>query len=291
MSEKTQTIAMSGASGFVGSSLARRFAAKGWTTIPLGRREFSLPAEELAQHLQGVDCIVNLAGAPVISRWTKEYKKIMYQSRVDLTAKLVKACTLLERKPRVFLSASAIGCYASTGTHTEKDHVLADDFLANLTRDWEREAFRAKDLAIRTAIFRFGVILARDGGAMAKMLPPFRLGLGGTIGNGRQPFSWIHLTDLLRVFEQAINNAGYEGIYNLTAPHPTTNAGLTKALGKGLARPTIFHVPKFVLRLQFGDGAQILTSGQTVIPERLLASGFQFEFADIAEAVADCLRA
>lgn len=289
MQENTRIIAITGASGFVGSNLCRRFEENGWQIIPLGRKEFSLSAQELAKRLQGADCIVNLAGAPVISRWTEEYKEVIYQSRVALTAKLVNACTLLETKPRVFLSASAIGCYSSTGTHTEKDHVLIDGFLGKLVRDWEHEALKVQALGIRTAIFRFGVVLGQGGGALAKMLTPFRLGLGGRLGNGKQPFSWIHIKDLGRVFETAINDSSYAGLYNMTAPHPTTNAGLTRALGKALSRPTILPVPVIVLRLLFGEGAQLLTSGQAVLPQRLLDSGFRFDFPTIEAAVADCI--
>jgi uncharacterized protein len=281
---------MSGASGFVGSNLCRRFQENGWETIALGRKEFALSTEELANRLQGVDVIVNLAGAPVISRWTEAYKEILYESRITLTRKLVSTCILMEKTPRVFLSASAIGCYSTTGTHTEEDHVLADDFLGRLALDWEQEAFRAKAFDCRTAVFRFGVVLGRDGGALAKMLTPFKLGLGGTIGNGRQPFSWIHKKDLVRVFEAAINDSTYEGVYNMTAPHPTNNLGLTQALGRALSRPTLLPVPEFVLRWLYGEGAQVLTSGQTVIPKRLLDSGFQFDFPSIDNAVADCLK-
>lgn len=290
MGKDKHIIAMSGATGFVGTSLGRRFADNGWQIIPLGRKEFSLPTADLAELLARADCIVNLAGAPVLGRWTPEYKKIMRQSRVALTEKLVNACVLLEEKPKVFLSASAIGCYTATATHTEEKHVLADDFLGKLVRDWEQAALKAKDLGLRTAIFRFGVVLGPKGGALAKMITPFRLGLGGRIGTGHQPFSWIHIDDLVRAFETAINTSGYEGIYNLTAPTPTTNAGLTRALGLALSRPTFLPVPVFVLRMLFGEGAQVLTSGQSVLPQRLLDSGFVFDFPTIAEAVADCVR-
>jgi len=287
--KEPHVIAMSGASGFIGSNLCRKFQEYDWRIVTLGREEFSLPQEKLAKRLQGVDIIVNLAGAPVINRWTEAYKKIMYQSRVTLTQKLVNACSLIENHP-VFLSASAIGCYPPTGTHTEDDNNLTDDFLGHLARDWEQEAFRAKDFGSRVAVFRFGVVLGQGGGALAKMILPFKLGIGGTIGNGRQPFSWIHIRDLVRVFEDAINTPSYEGIYNMTAPHPTTNLGLTKALGKALSRPTVFPVPGFALRLMYGEGAQVLTSGQTVLPKRLLDRGFQFDFSSIEEAVTDCLK-
>jgi len=288
--KKHHIIGMSGASGFIGSNLCRRFQENDWEIVALGRKEFALSPKELAKRMQGVDVIVNLAGAPVIHRWNEEYKKIMYRSRITLTRKLVNACILMDNTPRVFLSASAVGCYSTTGTHTEDDNNLADDFLGHLTRDWENEAFRAKEFDSRIAVFRFGVVLGQGGGALAKMISPFKLGVGGTIGNGRQPFSWIHIKDLVRVFEASINDSSYEGVYNMTAPHPTTNLGLTKALGKALSRPTILPVPGFVLRMLYGEGAQILTSGQTVLPKRLLDSGFQFDFPSIEEAVTDCLR-
>lgn len=290
MKGKNHIVAVSGASGFVGSNLCRRFLENGWEIVPLGRKEFALPADELAKQMLGVDVIVNLAGAPVINRWTNEYKEILYHSRVTLTRKLVDACLLMKNIPRAFLSASAVGCYASTGIHSENDHVLADNFLGNLTKNWENEAFKGKSFGIRTAVFRFGVVLGRRGGALEKMVLPFKLGLGGTIGNGKQPFSWIHIKDLVRVFEAAVDDSSYEGVYNMTSPQPATNLELTKALGKALSRPTILSVPEFFLRILYGEGAQVLTSGQTAVPQRLMDRGFQFEFPSIGEAVVDCLR-
>jgi uncharacterized protein len=283
-------MAMSGASGFVGSNLCRRFKENGWKIITLGRKEFTLSEEELAQHMQGAEVIVNLAGASVMARWTEKYKKLIYESRVVLTRKLVMACTLMEKAPHVFLSASAIGCYSSAGTHTEESNMLADDFLGHLIRNWEYEALRSKEFGSRTTVFRFGVVLGPGGGALSKMLFPFKLGLGGTIGNGKQPFSWIHIKDLIRVFEAAIIDSTFEGVYNMTSPHPTNNLGLTKAIGIALSRPTILPVPGFVLRLLYGEGANVLTSGQTVIPKRLMESGFQFDFPSIDDAVSDCLK-
>lgn len=280
---------MSGASGFVGSKLRQRFENKGRQVIALGRTELALPTEELARLMRRVNCIVNLAGAPVIHRWSQAYKKVMVQSRVALTRKLVNACALLDAPPQVFLSASAIGCYPPSGTHSEKIHCLTNDFLGNLVRDWEHEAMMARGLGIRTAVFRFGVVLGPGGGALTKMLVPFRLGLGGRIGSGKQSFSWIHLQDLERVFEEALQDTSYEGIYNLTSPSPTTNTGLTRVLSKVLARPAILPVPEFVLQILFGEGAQVLTTGQAVIPQRLLDRGFHFDFPTLDKAVADCV--
>jgi uncharacterized protein (TIGR01777 family) len=283
------TIAVSGASGFVGSRLVAAFQKKGWKTIPLGRQDFKLTPAELGKRLQGADVIVNLAGAPIIARWTKEYKKIMFFSRVDVTTKIVHTCSLLETRPKLLLSTSAIGYYASQGVHTEEEYVKADDYLGTLTQAWEEAALKAGEIGMRVVIFRFGVVLGREGGALKKMLTPFKAGLGGTIGDGSQPFSWVHIDDLIRAYDKVIQDTTCEGVYNLTAPEPTTNKGLTVALGKALRKPTIFKVPQFVLRLQFGEGAQVLTKGQTVIPKRLLDNGFQYTFSDIDSAVKDCV--
>lgn len=287
MDEKKYKIAMSGATGFVGSNLDSSFRELKWQVIPLDRNDFT--SGLLAEKMKGADAVVNLAGAPVIKRWSEEYKKTMYESRVDITKRLVSACSQMDPKPKLFISASAIGYYASGGPHTETKHVKADTFLGHLAEDWEKESMKAQELGIRTVIFRFGVILGKDGGALKEMLTPFKLGMGGTIGDGSQPFSWVHIKDLIRAFQSAVDDASYEGIYNLTSPHPTTNKGLTKAIGKALGKPAIMQVPKFVLRLQFGEGAQVLTEGQHVLPERLLGRGFSFLFDEVEDAVKDCV--
>jgi uncharacterized protein (TIGR01777 family) len=282
-------IAMSGASGFVGKYLVGVFDREGWSVVPITRKELGGSAEGLRDLVEGADVIVNLAGAPIIKKWTRTYKKELYSSRVETTRKIVGALKSLTTKPRAFISASAIGIYGTEGTHTEETHSLANDFLGSLARDWEEAALEARELNIRTVIFRFGVVLGKDGGALQSMLPPFKAGIGGTIGDGKQPFSWVHIKDLARAFTAAIKDDSFVGIYNLTAPNPTTNRELTKTLGKILKRPTVFRVPAFVLKVQFGEGAQVLTKGQRVIPQRLLESGFDFEFPDIEAALRDCV--
>jgi len=283
------TVAVSGASGFVGSRLVAAFQQWGWGTIALGREDFKLAPADLGKRLHGADVIVNLAGAPIIERWTEEYKKIIYASRVEVTKKIVDACSLLETRPGLLISTSAVGYYASKGVHTEEDHVRAEDFLGTLTLAWEGAALQARALNMRVVIFRLGVVLGREGGPLKKMLVPFKAGLGGTIGDGLQPFSWVHVDDLIRAYAKVINDSACEGIYNLTAPKPTTNKGLTRALSAALHRPAVLQIPRFVLRLQFGEGAQVLTKGQAVLPKRLLDSGFQFRFSDIDGAIRDCV--
>lgn len=280
---------MSGATGFVGSHLRQRFEKEGWEVIAVDRKALSMEADELAGKMAGGDVVVNLAGAPIISRWSKEYKKVLYDSRIKVTEKLVQACGKMDAKPGLFISTSAVGYYADQGTHSEGNYVKADGFLGDLASDWEQAALGAEDLGLRTVIFRFGIVMGKDGGALKKMLLPFKLGLGGTIGSGDQGFSWIHIEDLIRAYFRAINDPAFSGVYNLTSPEPTTNRGLTKALGRALCRPTLLRVPGFVLRLQFGEGAGTLTGGQKVLPERLLQSGFDFVFSDIESAVKDCV--
>lgn len=290
MAEKKQhTIAMSGSTGFVGKRLYEVLRENGWDIIPLGREDFASPATDLARKLEGADVIINLAGAPIIKHWTAGYKKVLYDSRITVTRKLVEACGEMAVKPGVFISTSAIGFYADDGQHTEKKFVQADTFLGNLTQKWEEEAMKAESLGPRTIIFRFGVVLGKNGGALQQMLLPFKLGLGGHVGKGSQSFSWIHIEDLIQAYITAINTPSFHGVYNLTTPHPTTNRGLTKALGKALCRPTFFRVPHLILRLQFGEGATVLTGGQHVLPEHLLESNFTFQFPTIEEAVKDCV--
>ncbi len=279
---------MSGASGFVGSYLSRAFAEMGWQVLPLGRKDLALSSENLAAKMAGCDVIVNLAGAPVIGRWTAAYKKIMYNSRIDTTRKIVRACSKMKDRPALFISTSAIGIYADKGVHTETDFSRSEGFLGHLAQDWEKQATQAEKLDMRTIIFRFAVVLGKNGGALQKMILPFKLGLGGKIGDGSQAFSWVHIHDLARAYIHVIEKKDCTGVYNLSAPHPTTNQGLTKALGKALCRPTLLRVPRFILRLRFGEGAQTITGGQKALPQRLLEDGFRFDFEHIEKAVQGC---
>lgn len=282
-------IAITGASGFVGTNLTRAFEEKGWKVTNLVRADFRSGPKWISKKLEGTDVVVNLAGAPVIKRWTEGYKKTMYHSRVDLTRALLSALGLMDNKPGVFISTSAVGFYSSSGRHDEYDYKQAGDFLGQMAHDWEQEALKAKALGIRTVVFRFGIVLGRNGGALKQMLLPFRLGIGGTVGDGSQAFSWIHMEDLVRAFISAMDKESYEGTYNLCSPTPSTNKGLTRALAKALGRPAILRVPEFVLKLQYGQGAEVLTKGQTVYPKRLVESGFKFVFTDIERAVRDCV--
>ena len=281
--------AITGASGFVGTHLTHAFEAKGWQVLGLVKEDFLQGPEALSRRINGIDVVVNLAGAPVISRWTEGYKKTMYQSRVALTRTLVEAIGLMNEKPGLLVSTSAVGFYSPEGEHDEYNYDQADDFLGSMAGDWEQEALKAEELGIRTVIFRFGIVLGRNGGALKQMLLPFRLGMGGTVGDGSQALSWVHMEDLIRAFLLSIEDNSLAGAYNLCAPNPSTNRGLTRALAKALKRPAFLRVPEIVLKLQYGQGAEVLTKGQRVFPKRLLEAGFSFSYTDIEEAVRDCV--
>ncbi|MGE4398329.1 MAG: TIGR01777 family oxidoreductase [Campylobacterales bacterium] len=277
-------IAISGASGFVGSFLCEYFSKQGHEVAKIGIKDFD---GNLAAKLEGAQLVINLAGAPIIGRWSAEYKKILVSSRLDTTNKLAEAICAIGDKPKVFFCASAVGYY-DEGDNDEYNYKKADDFLGGLCESWENAAKAVESCGVKCVNMRFGIVIGKNGGALAQMLPIFRAGLGGKIGSGNQGFSWIHLSDLARAIEFLYERGG-SGAYNFTAPNPTTNAGLTKALGSALHRPTIFPVPEFALRLIYSEGAKVLTSGQKVYPKKLLESGFAFEFENIDSAVVDAV--
>ncbi|WP_419770440.1 MAG: TIGR01777 family oxidoreductase [Candidatus Marinarcus sp.] len=282
-----KTIAITGASGFVGTHLTHFFKELGYEVLKISRAELLQP-NVLEVTLSKTDIVINLAGANIIHRWTESYKKELYSSRIDTTKALVTAIKTISNKPKVFISTSAVGIYSNKQINSEDDFEYAEGFLATLCQTWEEEALKAKENT-RVCIFRFGIVLGKDGGALQSMLPPFKLGLGGTIGNGNQYFSFIHIDDLMQAFKFVIEKETLEGAFNLAAPTPTTNKGLTLALGKTLKKPTFLPVPPFVLRLIFSEGATVLTDGQSMIPKRLEESGFKFTYQNIEETIENLL--
>lgn len=277
-------IVVSGASGFVGQHLSKMFSSNNYEVVSIKRSDLQNP-EKLTSLIDNSKVLINLSGANIISRWSDEYKKVLYSSRIDTTKALVDAMKLCTNKPQTFISTSAVGIYSNTQTQDENNYKYSNDFLSNLCQDWEAEANKAQELNIRTIIFRFGIVMGKDGGALSQMLLPFKLGLGGTIGNGNQAFSFIHIEDLESIYKLAIENEQMSGTYNMTAPEPTTNKGLTKALGNSLNRPTILPIPEFVLKLIFSEGAKVLTDGQSVVPQRLLDTGFNFKYNNIDKTI------
>ena len=261
-------VAFTGASGFVAAHLRERFS----DCVIIERKDTK---EEILAKLDGVDVVINLAGAPIIKRWNEEYKKILIDSRVRSTKKLVDAIN--ESSVKQLISTSAIGAYPDGVPCDESFVGYGGDFLAHLTKEWETEALKCNK---PTAIVRFGVILGADGGALASMLTPFRLGVGGVIGNGKMMMSWIDIDDLVGIYSFIIDKK-LTGVYNATSPKPITNHRFTKALGEILERPTIFPLPEFVLKLIFGEGASVLTGSKEVYPKALIDAGFEFRYRDI----------
>lgn len=278
-------IAIAGIGGFVGSRLKTGFLERGDTIVGIDRSDFAKGTDHIASLLDGCETIVNLSGAPIIARWSDEYKKILASSRIGTTAMLVDACASLSRKPACLISTSAVGIYRGDGIYDETVGQLSDDFLGRLCREWEAQAWRAAGFGIRVCITRFGIVVGPNGGALGTMLPVFRWGLGGPIGSGRQGFSWIHVDDLARAVERMADDRAMSGIYNLVAPNPSTNAGLTRALASALHRPAVIPVPLFLLHMVYGEGATVLADGQRVVPRRLLESGFSFLYPTLDEAV------
>lgn len=297
-------IFITGGTGFVGTYLSRELAGQGHEITILTRRE-KPPTPPLPgiSYITGDptqegpwmgaapehDWIINLAGASIFKRWTPDYKKEVYASRIRTTHNLVIALSEGDRR-QLFCSTSAVGYYGPRG-----DELLTEDspqdsyFLARLSEDWESEALKAQDLGIRVVITRFGIVLGRDGGALAQMAPMFRRFLGGPLGSGQQWFSWIHQADQVRAYNFIQEHPEIHGPVNFTAPRPVRNLELTKALGRVLNRPTALPAPAFIMRLALGEFAEALLTGQRVIPKKLLDAGFKFNFPSIQEALKDLL--
>ena len=278
-------IVMSGATGFIGTALLGTFIGKGWLVKSIDRQSFSMnDSEFLEKKIEGSDVVIHLAGAPILHKWTDAYKEEIYQSRINTTKKIVTAIKNANAKPGLFISGSAIGIYNTTGTHTEGSNDFADDFMAKVCKDWEYEALEAIAVT-RVVIFRTGVVLGKNGGALLMMQTPFKYGLGGKIGNGRQPFSWIALSDIVDAYIFAIENSDLSGIVNAVSPYPVTNQYFTQTFAKVLNQPAFLSIPSFALKMVYGEGAQALTTGQNVLPEKLLKTGFVFQYPTIEKAL------
>ncbi|HLX44355.1 MAG TPA: TIGR01777 family oxidoreductase [Bryobacteraceae bacterium] len=275
-------IAITGASGFIGRRLVSKLKVEG-NEVQL----VSLRTAPREQDLAGCGAVIHLAGEPVAQRWTSAARERIRASRVDATRSLVAA--LQKSPPATLISASAVGYYGPRGDEilTEKASP-ASDFLGQIAVDWEREAQKAEAFGVRVVTLRIAMVLGRDGGALKKMLPPFRLGLGGRIGTGKQWISWIHLEDLISMIEFALRTP-ISGPLNASAPNPVINAEFTRELARAVHRPAILPVPLFLLKLLFGQMAEILYASNRVIPEAALNAGFPFRFPEISGAFQDLL--
>ena len=278
-------IVVSGGSGFVGQPLVQRLLKRGDEVLVLSRDPTTVSAGRgipwsAVDEAGSADVVINLAGENVGSgRWTAERKRRILESRLRATGALVDTMRRALPKPRTFISASAVGFYGLHGDETlDENSPNGAGFLAEVTRRWE-EIARSADGMARVVIFRFGVVLARNGGALQKMLLPFRLGIGGPIGSGNQWMSWVDREDVLRAVEWAIDRPEVRGTYNITAPEPLRNRDFSRALGRALHRPSFMPVPGFMLRLIFGDMAdEALLGGQRVIPACATREGFTFAY-------------
>lgn len=299
-------VLITGATGFVGRALALRLLRDGhqvtaWVRSRKRARArlggdvalIEAPTATLAVHraVRAADAIVNLAGEPVAGgRWTAKRKQALAGSRIGVTADLVEAIAASDRKPRVLVSASAVGYYGDRGDETlHETSAPGSGFLSDLCQAWEAEAYRAQRLGVRVVTVRLGVVLGRGGGALAKLLTPFRLGVGGRLGDGKQVLPWIHLHDAAEILARAVTDSRLSGAVNAVAPRPVTNRELTKALGRELRRPALLPIPAFAIKAMMGEAASVLLASQRVEPRALARLGFRFQFPTLGEALADIL--
>jgi hypothetical protein len=296
-------IAITGASGLIGRRLLKILAADGHSLQVLSRHAgTNLPpgvrlsvwdsgrGAPPAESLQDVDAVVHLAGEPVAQRWTTHVRQTIRESRITGTRNLVQTLARLPHKPQVLVCASAVGYYGSRGDEIlNESSAPGGDYLAQLCVDWEKEAQAAEASGIRVVRVRTGLVLDARGGALPRMLPPFRLGLGGKLGNGQHWMSWIHLEDLGALFQFALANP-VSGPLNGVAPNPVINAEFTRALASAVHRPAIFPMPAFALRALFGEMSEVLLASQRALPQAAEAAGFRFRYPELAPALAAVLK-
>jgi hypothetical protein len=295
-------IAIAGGSGLIGQAVAKKLLpgndlvilSRNPARVRIGRGVEWHPGIEGAwqREVADADAIVNLAGENIgAARWSEERKKELRVSRIAATQALVDVVRRNRKSDRVFVSASAIGVYGDRGDEVlDESSPAGEGFLAELARDWEHEARLAEDAA-RVVITRFGIVLSKDGGALPRMLTPFRLGVGGRVGSGDQWWSWVVLDDIVSVIEWSLTAPGARGVYNATAPNPVTNRKFTAALGEVMHRPTIVPAPGFALKAMLGEMAEaLLLASQRVVPNRTMGDGFRFTYMEIDQALRHVLR-
>ncbi|MEA5551698.1 TIGR01777 family oxidoreductase [Anabaena cylindrica UHCC 0172] len=304
-------VAITGATGFVGSRLVERLHEEGHRVLVLSRNTNSahkvFPAQAFPNleimgytpvvsgawqdAIAGCDGVVNLAGEPIAEeRWTPQRKQEILNSRKLGTQKIVEAIAKANPKPSVLVNASAIGYYGTSETATfEENSPSGQDFLAQVCQEWEAEAQKVTDTGVRLVILRFGIVLGH-GGALGKMITPFKLFAGGPIGSGRQWFSWIHIDDIVNLILQALTKPNIEGVYNATAPNPVQMTDLSTTMGQVMNRPSWLPVPSFALEAMLGDGAIVVLEGQKVLPQRTQAAGFKYQYPNLPSALTQILK-
>ena len=286
----------------VGSRLVEELTKAGYTVRALtrnpstARAKLRIPGVELFspsqwhKGIRGSKAVVNLAGEPIATRWTPELKAEIKRSRVRTTKAVVDAINAVDEseRPQVFVSSSAVGFYGSSEMATfNESSASGRDYLAEVCREWEAAASNAKT---RVVILRNGIVLSKQGGALAKMIPVFQIFAGGPLGSGRQWCSWIHRDDVVGLILTAIEDSGWKGVYNATAPNPVRMAELCEALGQVMGRPSFFPVPDFALKTLLGEGAQVVLDGQRVLPAHAQKSGYQFKYSRVQDALRNILR-
>lgn len=297
-------IFISGGTGFVGTFLVRYLLDIGHSVIATG----SSSAPESVDHenflfisadttkkgpwqdsLNNIDALINLAGRTIFNRWSERYKKEIYNSRILTTRNLVEA--MPDDKAVVLCSTSAVGYYGDRGEEILKEDAgPGNDFLATVSMDWEKEALLAERKGARVAIMRFGVVLGKNGGALLKMIPAFKSFAGGPVGSGDQWFPWIHMDDLISAMVHIIENQDMKGPVNFCAPNPVRNRDFAKALGKVLGRPSFMRTPSFMIRTLMGEMGTALLGSQRTVPDKLLKSGFEFQYPDVEKALGHLLK-
>ncbi|AJO80573.1 TIGR01777 family oxidoreductase [Pseudomonas sp. MRSN 12121] len=293
-------ILLTGGTGLIGRQLCRHWLTQGHRLTVWSRRPDQVPAlcgaqvrgiarlEELAQ--EPLDAIVNLAGAPIADRpWTHKRKALLWSSRITLTESLLAWLENREQKPGLLISGSAVGWYGDGGERelNEDSPPVSEDFASQLCIAWEETAQRAEAMGMRVVLIRTGLVLAAEGGFLSRLLLPFKLALGGPIGNGRQWMPWIHIKDQIALIDFLLHRNDASGPYNACAPTPVRNREFAKTLGGVLHRPAVLPVPAFALRLGLGELSLLLLGGQRTVPARLLAAGFTFQFTDLRAALDD----
>ncbi|QYO66250.1 TIGR01777 family oxidoreductase [Leptolyngbya sp. 7M] len=297
-------ILITGASGLIGKALQRSFTEKGYQMLLASRSEAKDDkhiqwnvetgfAEEDLGRLEALDAAIHLAGENIAGlRWTDEKKKAIRDSRVFGTRTMIEAFAKLEQRPKTFIAGSAIGFYGDRGDgELTEASPSGNTFLAETCKEWEAESRRAEDLGIRTVLLRTGIVLSKDGGALATMLTPFKLGLGGVIGSGKQWMSWVSLDDVVEIVNFVLEDEKVRGAVNVVSPNPATNEEFTKTLGEVLYRPTILPLPEFAVHMVFGEmGDALLLDSTRVRPKRLLDSGYKFKLPDLRSALEQAVK-
>ncbi|HMG32471.1 MAG TPA: TIGR01777 family oxidoreductase [Blastocatellia bacterium] len=297
-------VVVSGATGLIGRVLVEQLTADGHTIIALSRsperadlagidvRSWDpLAGPPSLDALEGADAVVHLAGEPIVAhRWSESQKKVIHDSRVLSTTNLVRGISIATSKPEVFVSGSAVGYYGDRGDEQlEENSAPGTGFLTDVCRDWEASAARASEFGVRVVMIRTGVVLSNKGGALQKMLPPFKLGVGGPLGSGRQWFPWIHISDIAGIFRHAIRTRQLKGPVNGVGPEPVTNAEFTRELARRLRKPAFLAVPEFALRALMGEMADVLFYSQRVLPAAALSTGYEFYYPILSKALENLL--